>query len=1730
MSQTRQDRVLKTLLELEGIHQRESVERLEGGSGETPESPLSRIPKMRSKNDEILSGLDRAWKREASQSIVAQGPRVMPEDKQPGLPARAWDWAKGAGGDALDWVKGLPGGALELGEDALGAVGDFFTGLWKGGEIPEEYLHEDGSFNVQKARKELAKIDPIRSTAKTPLDPVFDHVKWVWDQINPGTAVTGFMDTMAEYVWGGRSVTNDLAEIASKKTGSKVYTQICGFLSAFLPLADAAYSLGIIDEEEYRKIPHKGEIVKSLVSLSPVRGVSELISGFMYNMIGKSPALQEAGKAAVKASPVGIAAEALGFEPQGVPPTGESVMKGTEGPGYGSMTKKKAAAEALAASIGLPEPDYSRTLEERSPLQQWMSEPLEGLKTAEQFIIWPFAALHDFVADPLGFAADRPLDLLFLAHMGLLSTPVKALKGPAKNAAMSLRNAYAKGSIEIPIYIQVLRQAFGQKAKVKWDALKDKLARENPSGVIPLNKRAEWIKPPDIPESRYRPADIGAKLKEPSARERATADWFTEEVTARDVPEGVHQRPFIGRRPSFEPGEMQRVDLPDGTAFRVRAPSQEAAKLIVMDYVAEHNLYQRTGKPVKYPPEVEMVERPPGIPEEAPMPEPKGLGRKSLTELREEGVKVPKYKLTSKPWNNVMPGTIIYRGKEGYMVTDVYRRKVPTREGTQAGEWMYEVERYTDKPGASGEQMLFDSYDMNDLFTVKPAAEAKSIKRSGVDTGERAPSAYREFEEGASWDKSISEAREYSTWEALGEGNMPRGMDFYSLKDQRIMDATQMMDEGIIPKESRQRSAATQMKEGEIAPDAKTRWEFEAEAPEGYELIINEPGQVMKIDPKTGNRYFSSDITLKKIADRESVERYIERQQNTVDSILQANKARYERGDPLKYSKGEEKIAPDVARASMERWKQIQDLNRRIEAREKGEGLPEEIKLYDDPLAEGTFEPTKADLQALYEAYPEFFTDMNFGLPLKSILESYNRLKDQVAGLDLKRFMHMPSTRRQWERLRMEDLGEFRPPTRFQHPRDFARELTAETFAKDRKMIKEFHENGLDMSPTIHAKVFLDNLTTGTGKKMKWDFADWPEGFLPNPKFNLQSVLWSQPHYWAGLADYVPSLKQVRRQGRGPIQKLMTDVNYLTVQRAGWFSSRQSFIAQAVREHGVGKAGSLIDRVADLMIQELQHGDWKKSPEELLQNPQIAAYMEQFPRVGHRSLLYAMKGRQILDAMIMEQNMFRDAMGDKLIPYRTKDGKGYTPEQIRDMTWQDVVTGDKGLSHDKIVKLLEKENAPLPEFIVEQLTAPGNPRAKHRTGRIPTESRETSLTKKLYDYADIASRDIFNRMAVKALKDAANKIDNTYKKASAKSKGTKPKDEAGHVGAHALRAYSAEAFVGTLAGLDRAISLSVGMRKAMKGYRNMLQRTAFPFNVGWNLFTQTSSIALTMARHPVTTPIAMITYLFSPKLRGKLRANTYALQMKNLKRGRITKQETASMGEFFKKKTKLETVEDVGTFGMRVMEDYLAGASALAEYMSLKLKRMPEGEDFWAMVSDTAAKTQSMYNWEDRPGMLRSEIGRTVAPFQSFSFEVMNTVKEFAGKTGQSPGNVATRLKRILVGAAAVQTVNMFTQLMTGKKKWNASSFVPYYDMTFGMAMAFMKGDKWEMRKGLASPLATGQELAQAIHGILTGKAGAFEDFVSWSVKYGMGFAKIPGGLQLEKMRRGLLEYMHEYE
>jgi len=218
--------------------------------------------------------------------------------------------------------------------------------------------------------------------------------------------------------------------------------------------------------------------------------------------------------------------------------------------------------------------------------------------------------------------------------------------------------------------------------------------------------------------------------------------------------------------------------------------------------------------------------------------------------------------------------------------------------------------------------------------------------------------------------------------------------------------------------------------------------------------------------------------------------------------------------------------------------------------------------------------------------------------------------------------------------------------------------------------------------------------------------------------------------------------------------------------------------------------------------------------------------------------------------------------------------------------------------------------------------------------------------------------------------------------------------------------------------------------------------------------------------------------------------------------------------------SRIDKIEDFMNYFTQHLEQGLTGhATAAAYYHGKKLGL--KGRALLEYASEGGGKTQSMYNLQDIPGLLRAREVGAVAPFQTFAFEMFNTVREMnlpvlnrlVGKTGayetisansaEGKALMSNRLKMTARFMAAMAVTNAVAQYAIDRDLWSASAFIPFWGL--------ITGDTW----GMPTPIKYMKDFLKGVENIIT--HGNYRRFRQWFLRY-----HALAGIQIERTVSGI--------
>lgn len=600
-----------------------------------------------------------------------------------------------------------------------------------------------------------------------------------------------------------------------------------------------------------------------------------------------------------------------------------------------------------------------------------------------------------------------------------------------------------------------------------------------------------------------------------------------------------------------------------------------------------------------------------------------------------------------------------------------------------------------------------------------------------------------------------------------------------------------------------------------------------------------------------------------------------------------------------------------------------------------------------------------------------------------------------------------------------------------------------------------------------------------------------PEDFARYTKFkDIKPILGGGQDIKRAIQQMDGSLtlkeKEPMKGQMGPLEQYVkVRTNKIWIKKLRWVKEKEIEAKNILSGH-TGKAA---DRKITTVLEQIGKADRDAPIKDVLSKETLAS-------MGKEAIKTAQELRQFYDDMHLEQNASRAMLGRDLIPYL----ENYSPHILADTTvWSET------FMRDKTAKQIEK--ADLPDYIKPNATF--NPRAMAREAGIPYDKRILSAKELLQSYIRTAADDIFNTSIIQNNKAF---IDQLRAQGYEKS-------------ADYLSEWNATAYAGIKPALERSAKLPKWAEKSMKYFNAIRDISVFPLNVAWSLGTQVKSIGRTIGKYGSPNTVRGFYRWMKPETRKRAAQDYYSYIIKSQKRGRVTKQDASNLLDvnISLKRNVGEVVEDWSTIFITEIEKILTGTSIEAAYLHGK-KRGLKGEALIEYASDGGAKTQEMYNLEDKPMMLNSLHAKTFTPYQTFALGFVNNLREFAGKTGTPPDTKLYAIWSLIRYLAAMSVINMLTNRIRGKKwSWWDMVPLPFREIWLSPIVAAITKKWLPGSSGLTSPVGTGVRIGKGINDVV--ETGNWRKLRNETIKYGPGVFGIPGGVQWSRMVDAIIAY-----
>lgn len=604
------------------------------------------------------------------------------------------------------------------------------------------------------------------------------------------------------------------------------------------------------------------------------------------------------------------------------------------------------------------------------------------------------------------------------------------------------------------------------------------------------------------------------------------------------------------------------------------------------------------------------------------------------------------------------------------------------------------------------------------------------------------------------------------------------------------------------------------------------------------------------------------------------------------------------------------------------------------------------------------------------------------------------------------------------------------------------------------------------------------------------------------------------PHYWLTEIDGVPSFEALLKMADNatPIMKyVLYRTHDLILQSLKYENVRSTYLADIADTYSI-KVGTPADILAADMLGVIGYNYHKIPMEQLLKKPDVATLVNKASskQRGMQLLKAAVEARNWYNDAIKAQNLARELRGQPAIPYR----QFYTPDVLRAHTlYERASTMMQSL--EDFFRNADSTGKVIPDTAIPSKTY--NPRELAKKYGLEDMMKVRGMLAQMKQYLPFEVKDIYYNSIIKNNKAFAKMLNNTNNAFGL------PGGRTYEHSSKAIMDWTGEAFGGLRSIIDRSIGITTTQAKWMAAFRGALHRSVFPGYVAWSAFIQTSSANLTFGRYGLKAGIKGLKWFTDKNLRKWIEDNSFAQQTKTLRAGDIVRQELNEgllRSKAMDNPKFLDKVQNWGSYMIREMEKHLTGWSSATAKAWLDAKGHPVNRSYIERVSEGGAKTQSLYHLEDKPGWLRSQVMRTGAPFQTFNFEVFNTVGEMLGRTGIRDASTNVRIGKALRFIGGAMAINFVCNATIGRKPWGLDSAVPFYNTTIGPIIQTLKG-KAITGRHLPAPVGVASELTTAMSGYI--KTGDWDNLRQWMIKYGTAFVHIPGGTALNNLTEGLI-------
>jgi len=325
--------------------------------------------------------------------------------------------------------------------------------------------------------------------------------------------------------------------------------------------------------------------------------------------------------------------------------------------------------------------------------------------------------------------------------------------------------------------------------------------------------------------------------------------------------------------------------------------------------------------------------------------------------------------------------------------------------------------------------------------------------------------------------------------------------------------------------------------------------------------------------------------------------------------------------------------------------------------------------------------------------------------------------------------------------------------------------------------------------------------------------------------------------------------------------------------------------------------------------------------------------------------------------------------------------------------------------------------------------------------------------------------------------------------------------------------------------LDAAMSIGQTGRKRLQKWNSMLNKAFLTGKLSWNIATQPLSYITNVPMEAgIINSVKAIHKSFGKGLRQYVKENSNVLAIKtgdvravavgegrNIQ-NRIYQTKISKWNDFL---SMLGSVEEREL----TLTSYIAG---LERAKDLGYK----GQDALDFADLTTARTQSMYNKENRALILDSDVARFAFPFSSFSVEMYNHILEIGTKKGAESLKARQRLGKLFRLLVGVYSANLYAKTVTGRKKTTIGTFFPFVGNYIDLLVSQVMGESYYGGRSPMTVIQIGQDVIKGSKDFI--KYGNIHRLRKVAVNFGLALGGIGGGGQINNIIDGIMADIDE--